>query len=204
MPSLRTRSARRRALEAARPHPDRARAGGGRGDRPFAARLASRGHAAAAAARTVFARCSSRPIAMSSRRRIDARFDAMLGPARWRRSSALVDAHLDPLLPAMKAHGVPALIRHLRGEIGAGGGGGRRPRRYPPLRQAAVHLVPAPTAGVRVGEAGEGEGVACRHRECGAGPPLTRFCTRVPELTSRRTLGTPLHCQNRAGTVALP
>ncbi|MGA8899047.1 MAG: tRNA (adenosine(37)-N6)-dimethylallyltransferase MiaA, partial [Bradyrhizobium sp.] len=24
---------------------------------------------------------------------------------------------LDPLLPAMKAHGVPALIRHLRGEI---------------------------------------------------------------------------------------
>jgi tRNA dimethylallyltransferase len=24
---------------------------------------------------------------------------------------------LDPLLPAMKAHGVPALIRHLKGEI---------------------------------------------------------------------------------------
>jgi tRNA dimethylallyltransferase len=24
---------------------------------------------------------------------------------------------LDPLLPAMKAHGVPALIRHLRGEL---------------------------------------------------------------------------------------
>jgi tRNA dimethylallyltransferase len=30
---------------------------------------------------------------------------------------ALAERHLDPLLPAMKAHGVPALIRHLRGEI---------------------------------------------------------------------------------------
>jgi tRNA dimethylallyltransferase len=31
--------------------------------------------------------------------------------------AALAARHLDPLLPAMKAHGVPALIRHLRGEI---------------------------------------------------------------------------------------
>lgn len=30
---------------------------------------------------------------------------------------ALAERGLDPLLPAMKAHGVPALIRHLRGEI---------------------------------------------------------------------------------------
>jgi tRNA dimethylallyltransferase len=29
----------------------------------------------------------------------------------------LAARRLDPLLPAMKAHGVPALIRHLRGEI---------------------------------------------------------------------------------------
>jgi tRNA dimethylallyltransferase len=29
----------------------------------------------------------------------------------------LAARNLDPLLPAMKAHGVPALIRHLRGEL---------------------------------------------------------------------------------------
>ncbi len=38
-------------------------------------------------------------------------------PARWRRSRHWRRGGLDPLLPAMKAHGVPALIRHLRGEI---------------------------------------------------------------------------------------
>ncbi len=31
--------------------------------------------------------------------------------------AALASRKLDPLLPAMKAHGVPALIRHLQGEI---------------------------------------------------------------------------------------
>src|SRR3984893_11988659 len=31
--------------------------------------------------------------------------------------AALAARNLDPLLPAMKAHGVPALVRHLRGEI---------------------------------------------------------------------------------------
>ncbi len=50
--------------------------------------------------------------------RIDARFTAMLqgrraggGAGAWPRGK------LDPLLPAMKAHGVPWLIRHLDGEI---------------------------------------------------------------------------------------
>src|SRR5438445_60897 len=37
--------------------------------------------------------------------------------------------------------------------------GPKRPSRPPPLRQAAVHLVQASTAGVRVGDAGGGEGV---------------------------------------------
>lgn len=50
--------------------------------------------------------------------RIDARFDAMLGAGALREVERLAARHLDPLLPAMKAHGVPALIRHLRGEIG--------------------------------------------------------------------------------------
>ncbi|MBR1152405.1 tRNA (adenosine(37)-N6)-dimethylallyltransferase MiaA [Bradyrhizobium sp. JYMT SZCCT0428] len=49
--------------------------------------------------------------------RIDARFDAMLEAGALEEVAALAARHLDPLLPAMKAHGVPALIRHLNGEI---------------------------------------------------------------------------------------
>ncbi|QDM00122.1 tRNA (adenosine(37)-N6)-dimethylallyltransferase MiaA [Rhodopseudomonas palustris] len=50
--------------------------------------------------------------------RIDSRFAAMLQAGALDEVSALAERRLDPLLPAMKAHGVPALIRHLRGEIG--------------------------------------------------------------------------------------
>jgi tRNA dimethylallyltransferase len=49
--------------------------------------------------------------------RIDARFAAMIGAGALEEVAALAARNLDPLLPAMKAHGVPALIRHLRGEI---------------------------------------------------------------------------------------
>ncbi|PSO24488.1 tRNA (adenosine(37)-N6)-dimethylallyltransferase MiaA [Bradyrhizobium sp. MOS002] len=49
--------------------------------------------------------------------RIDARFEAMLGAGALKEVERLADRNLDPLLPAMKAHGVPALIRHLRGEL---------------------------------------------------------------------------------------
>ncbi len=49
--------------------------------------------------------------------RIDARFDAMLKAGALDEVAALAARNLDPLLPAMKAHGVPALIRHLKGEI---------------------------------------------------------------------------------------
>ena len=49
--------------------------------------------------------------------RIDARFDAMLKAGALEEVAALAARGLDPLLPAMKAHGVPALIRHLKGEI---------------------------------------------------------------------------------------
>jgi tRNA dimethylallyltransferase len=51
------------------------------------------------------------------RRRIDARFDAMLAAGALDEVRALMARKLDPLLPAMKAHGVPWLIRHLNGEI---------------------------------------------------------------------------------------
>ncbi|HMA74522.1 MAG TPA: tRNA (adenosine(37)-N6)-dimethylallyltransferase MiaA [Xanthobacteraceae bacterium] len=50
-------------------------------------------------------------------RRIDARFDAMLSAGALDEVRALAARHLDPLLPAMKAHGVPWLIRHLAGDI---------------------------------------------------------------------------------------
>jgi len=49
--------------------------------------------------------------------RIDARFDAMLKAGALDEVERLASRKLDSLLPAMKAHGVPALIRHLNGEI---------------------------------------------------------------------------------------
>lgn len=49
--------------------------------------------------------------------RIDRRFTAMLEAGALEEVAALAARKLDPLLPAMKAHGVPALIRHLAGEL---------------------------------------------------------------------------------------
>jgi len=67
------------------------------------------------------------------RGRIDARFDAMLRGGALEEVRALASRKLDPLLPAMKAHGVPWLIRHLNGEISreeAADGGKNDTRRY--------------------------------------------------------------------------
>ncbi|WP_257166864.1 tRNA (adenosine(37)-N6)-dimethylallyltransferase MiaA [Bradyrhizobium sp. SRS-191] len=49
--------------------------------------------------------------------RIDARFEVMLEAGALAEVERLAARRLDPLLPAMKAHGVPALIRYIRGEI---------------------------------------------------------------------------------------
>jgi tRNA dimethylallyltransferase len=49
--------------------------------------------------------------------RIDARFDTMMAAGALAEVRALAARNLDPSLPAMKAHGVPWLIRHLKGEI---------------------------------------------------------------------------------------
>ena len=51
------------------------------------------------------------------RSRIDVRFDAMLEAGALAEVKALAGRDLDPMLPAMKAHGVPWLRRHLAGEI---------------------------------------------------------------------------------------
>ena len=50
-------------------------------------------------------------------RRIDARFDGMIAAGALEEVRTLAARDLDPQLPAMKAHGVPWLIRHLNGEI---------------------------------------------------------------------------------------
>src|SRR5262249_22583047 len=50
-------------------------------------------------------------------RRIDVRFDQMLAAGALDEVRSLDALGLDSLLPAMKAHGVPWLRRHLRGEI---------------------------------------------------------------------------------------
>ena len=66
-------------------------------------------------------------------RRIDARFDAMLAAGALDEVRALFSRGLDPMLPAMKAHGVPWLRRHLAGEISleaAVEGGKQDTRRY--------------------------------------------------------------------------
>jgi len=49
--------------------------------------------------------------------RIHARFDAMMAAGALEEVRAFAARNLDPNLPAMKAHGVPWLIRHLKGEI---------------------------------------------------------------------------------------
>ncbi len=48
---------------------------------------------------------------------IATRFDAMLAAGAIDEVRALLAQHLDPALPAMRAHGVPELSAHLRGEI---------------------------------------------------------------------------------------
>jgi tRNA dimethylallyltransferase len=50
-------------------------------------------------------------------RRIDARFETMLAAGALDEVRALDRRGLPPALPAMKAHGVPWLIRHVRGQI---------------------------------------------------------------------------------------
>ena len=49
--------------------------------------------------------------------RIDQRFSRMIEAGALEEVAVLAARNLDPLLPAMKAHGVPALIRHLAGDI---------------------------------------------------------------------------------------
>jgi tRNA dimethylallyltransferase len=48
---------------------------------------------------------------------IDARFEAMVQEGAIDEAAALAARRLDPMLPVMRAHGAPALMAHLRGEM---------------------------------------------------------------------------------------
>lgn len=52
------------------------------------------------------------------RRRIDRRFEQMIAQGALDEVAALRERRLDPLLPVMRAHGVPGLIAHLEGSLG--------------------------------------------------------------------------------------
>jgi tRNA dimethylallyltransferase len=71
-------------------------------------------------------------------RRIDRRFEEMLAAGALDEVAALDARDLDPLLPAMKAHGVPWLRRHLTGEISlaAAAAEGKKDTRHYAKRQA--------------------------------------------------------------------
>jgi tRNA dimethylallyltransferase len=66
-----------------------------------------------ARAAKVFVACERKELV----RRIETRFAAMLKAGALEEVRALAARKLDPSLPAMKAHGVPWLIRHLEGEM---------------------------------------------------------------------------------------
>jgi tRNA dimethylallyltransferase len=61
----------------------------------------------------VFITCERRQLVA----RIEIRFAAMLKAGALKEVAVLAARRLDPMLPAMKAHGVPWLIRHLNGAI---------------------------------------------------------------------------------------
>ena len=81
------------------------------------------------------------------RARIDARFEAMLRAGAIDEVAALASRGLSSALPAMRAHGVPALIRHIRGEIplAAAAEAGQRDTRAYARRQFTFvrHQLPA-------------------------------------------------------------
>jgi tRNA dimethylallyltransferase len=66
-----------------------------------------------ARAAKVFITCERKELV----RRIETRFTTMLEAGALEEVRALAARQLDPTLPAMKAHGVPWLIRHLDGAI---------------------------------------------------------------------------------------
>ena len=143
-----TRSCFRRAAEAARPHPHRARARSGRGDGPLADRLASRWLAAAACRREHSARVFLAPDRDQLYARIDARFDAMLNAGALEEVAALGGAASRSAAAGdegpWRAGADPASARRNHA-----GGGGRRSA--------------APTPAITPSGSSPGFGINCRN-----------------------------------------
>ena len=74
--------------------------------------------AAASRASSIASASSLNPRATSFASASMRRFDAMLAEGALEEVRRLAARRLDPSLPAMRAHGVPWLLSHLRGEIG--------------------------------------------------------------------------------------
>ena len=78
----------------------------------------------------------------------DTRFARMMAAGALAEAAALAARGLDPDLPAMKAVGLPELLRHLRGETGAGRRDRRGSARHPAVRKAPDDVVsPSSRAG---------------------------------------------------------
>ncbi|MEQ1619466.1 MAG: tRNA (adenosine(37)-N6)-dimethylallyltransferase MiaA [Terricaulis sp.] len=74
-------------------------------------------HTIPALARDAWAGIALAPLREALYAAIDARFDVMLEQGALGEVRAVAARGLDPALPAMKAHGAPALTAHLRGEL---------------------------------------------------------------------------------------
>ena len=107
-------------------------------------------------------------------------------PGRGARAPAA--RHLDPNLPAMKAHGVPWLIRHLDGEIALAEADRGRQARHPPIHQAAGDLVPQSAARTSLGSSRTAPSrrsrCSCANRPSDAVRSWLARCASSP-LTSR-------------------
>ena len=124
----------------------------------------------------------------------------MLAAGALEEVAALAARKLDPLLPAMKAHGVPALIRHLKGEITREEAAeiGRADTRHYAKRQFTWFRHQLPEFEWVAPEAARGWVEACRIAAIRAvslrSPSAEPLHGREQQIRTRRTAGTPLNC----------
>ena len=140
--------------------------------------------------------------------RIDARFDAMLGAGALEEVAALAARKLDPLLPAMKAHGVPALIRHLQRRDHARG---RPPRSAAPI-PAITPSGNSPGSGTNCrnssGWRRRRRGGGWQRHSVSAGwsaaNPDAPCASRIPEIWSLRSSGLTRTSARMPGSMKFP
>jgi len=106
-------------------------------------------------------RCFSRPTVPSFMGRIDARFAAMLEQGALDEVAALAAAETRSAAAGDEAHGVPALIKYLAGEISRDEAVTVGQTDTRPLCQAPIHLVPPPAARIPMARARRGARLAC-------------------------------------------